>query len=489
MMYPRNAKKMTILGKKLIFFCILLLQCIFFVQGVMASADNTETIIAVFYGSEADKQLSEDLITTINRTAVYYNITETVSNSSFIFDNKSIVSLWWINELPLSIDLSFIGGVSAWKEAGKGLFIMNRFFEYTPIEILNQFGIRSYTPLLFPLNGSYIEQELVLSPGFFSEYNETELTTMFTGSSAWVELSNECEVLAEIINPFLLPELSNLTSGIWTSDSRVTITSFSTNHELESAGYGASISAISIIELLAQVAKITIGSLPNDNNALLQAVGINEIIAVGILSISGILTLILAFNYGLFTKLKDFFVGILMSGFFFIAHIAYSPQKRRISEDELLDNELREQIVGYLQIKGEQGAHLREIQREVGCGISSLLWHLQALDDFNLVTHEKIGKYHIFYLTGEKSTQTTELALALKSEVAKELCRLLLKESKPLSLSKISQEIDVHHSSVQHHIKKLGELGIIIVVKERKRSEYIVGPKHLEWLRDHLEVA
>jgi predicted transcriptional regulator len=90
---------------------------------------------------------------------------------------------------------------------------------------------------------------------------------------------------------------------------------------------------------------------------------------------------------------------------------------------------------------------------------------------------------------GEKSIQTSEIALALKSNVAKELCRLLIRNKKPLSLTKISQEIDVHHSSVQHHIKKLSDLGIIVVLQEKKRSSYAIASKRASWLKDMLEVA
>ena len=81
------------------------------------------------------------------------------------------------------------------------------------------------------------------------------------------------------------------------------------------------------------------------------------------------------------------------------------------------------------------------------------------------------------------------MALALKIYVAKGLCRLLIKQKKPVSLSKISQEIEVHHSSVQHHVKKLSELGVIIILKEKKRSQYIISPKQIIWLKSHLEVA
>ncbi|MHA2108578.1 MAG: HTH domain-containing protein, partial [Candidatus Hodarchaeales archaeon] len=201
-----------------------------------------------------------------------------------------------------------------------------------------------------------------------------------------------------------------------------------------------------------------------------------------------IISLIGLIKFGILARLRDLFLGASLGLFFFIAHIAYSPQKRRINEDDLLDNEMRMQIVEYLEEKGEQGAHLREIQRTLGCGISSLLWHLQALDDFNIVTHHKIGKYHIFYLTGSESLQISEIALALKSDVAKELCKVLLQNKSPLSLSKISSEINVHHSSIQHHVKRLSDLGIIMIIKEKKRSSYIINPNRVESLDKVLEV-
>jgi len=77
----------------------------------------------------------------------------------------------------------------------------------------------------------------------------------------------------------------------------------------------------------------------------------------------------------------------------------------------------------------------------------------------------------------------------LKSDVAKDLCRVLIRKKKPVSLSKISREIAVHHSSVQHHIKKLLDLEIILLIKEKKRSYYGVNPKQIHWLKDHLEIA
>ncbi|MHA1206991.1 MAG: hypothetical protein ACTSSO_05430, partial [Candidatus Hodarchaeales archaeon] len=249
-----------------------------------------------------------------------------------------------------------------------------------------------------------------------------------------------------------------------------------------------SLSDIGISDILGDIALLTMDSVPNPVGAF-QIPELGQIVSTGVIVTIAIMAFIGLLKFGIISKLREFLVSLFVGSFLFFAHIAYSPQKRRISEDNLLDNEMRMQIVDFLEEKGEQGAHLREIQRIIGCGISSLLWHLQALDDFNLVTHHKIGKYHIFYLTGTESLQTSEIALALKSDVAKELCRVLLRKVKPLSLSKISAEINVHHSSIQHHIKRLSDLGVIMIIKEKKRSSYMINPNKVESLSKIMEIA
>ncbi|UCG89968.1 MAG: hypothetical protein JSU57_05765 [Candidatus Heimdallarchaeota archaeon] len=475
---------------------LLLISGTLSMMGVIGNGESEEGTIAVFYGSAMDKKLSQEMVGVSGRVANYYNISEVQTNSTFLFDNKSVTAIWWVNELPLPLDLTFMGDINEWKHIERGIFVMNRYFNETPLQDLTHLGIAAYAPIVYPVNGSLVEQELILVEDQLSIINVSKTTFDFNGSTAWVEVDNQSQMLAEITAPEVEPILGDLKSGIWRVDNRVIVVSFAIEmnseekrSEFRLLGVGIE-SPKNVVDLLGQLAQLTIGNLPSDNNNIYpQLGGVDQIAAIGLVVIAAVLSVIVLIKVGVVSKIREIVVGAFMSLFLFIAHITYSPQRRRINEAELLENELRGQIVDYLELKGEQGAHLREIQREVRCGISSLLWHLQALDDFNLITHEKIGKYHIFYLIGAKSVQISEIALALKSDVAKELCRVLIRKGKPLPLSKISQEIDVHHSSVQHHIKRLVELGIIITLKEKKRSKYIIGPKRLTWLKSHLEVA
>ncbi|MFX0084818.1 MAG: hypothetical protein ACFFAU_04020 [Candidatus Hodarchaeota archaeon] len=482
------------LAKILLIGGILLVNSSLLIEAI-GNGETSSEAVAIFFGSVNDRNLAQAIVGRTDVEAYYYNITEVQKNSSFTFDNESIVATWWINELLLPVDLTFLGDINSWKQSGRGLFLLNRYFKDTPLQYLYNFGINAYAPVVYPLNGTYELQDLNIVESSLSSLNITQISLEINCSSGWVVIENKTQIIAELTPPENYIGLSGLKSGIWLADNRVLVGSFSIGSETGTSNSrysfykDSSSSSQTIVELLGELVQLTLGTLPLGDNPSLQFGGVGEIATIGIIILASISSALVLLKIGFLSRIRDILSSFTIGFLLFIAHIAYSPQKRRINENELLENELRVQIVDFLENKGEQGAHLREIQREVGCGISSLLWHLQALDDFNLITNEKIGKYHIFYLTGTKSVQSTEIALALKSEVAKDLCRVLIAQKRPIPLSKISQAIDVHHSSVQHHIKRLAELGVIIIIKEKKRSQYSISPKQKPWLKDHLEVA
>ncbi|UCE12358.1 MAG: HTH domain-containing protein [Candidatus Heimdallarchaeota archaeon] len=491
----RYSQKPTIIAKVILILGLILINIGISVIGGMGAIQSEKGTLTVFYGSQKDKILSQMMAESTGREVTYYNISKIQGNQSFIFENSSVSTIWWINELSLPLDLSFLGDIDKWIQMDRGLFVLNRYFNETPLQDLAHLGITTYAPIVYPINGSFEEQELSLVEEQLPRLNLNRTLFGFTGSTAWIGVDNRSTMIAEIEPPKNHPVLNDLKSGIWAVDDSVIVCSFSVRIDSSEESSRFVLQGINLptlgdmVGLLTQLAQLTITNLPLGGASNLQLTSMDQFVAMGFFAIASLISIFTLMKIGAFSKIREILMGVFTGLVLFFAHVAYSPQRRRISESELLDNQLRGQIIDYLELKGEQGAHLREIQREIQCGISSLLWHLQTLDDFNFVTHEKIGKYHIFYLTGLKSIQTSELALALKSDVAKELCRMLISRGKPLPLSKISQEINVHHSSIQHHIKKLSELGIIIPIKEKKRSMYIIGPKQLSWLKNHLEVA
>ncbi|MHA2109715.1 MAG: hypothetical protein ACW99R_18550, partial [Candidatus Hodarchaeales archaeon] len=191
---------------------ILILTVIFF--GVLSFFPNQITLahtnsvtaidypkIAIFYGSDTDKRLSEEMILEAEIDVEYYNITSVILNSSFTFDNKSMEAIWWINELHLPIDFSFVGDLGAWTQSGKGLFILNRYFDKTPIAELQNLGITGYWPEVYPINHESQTHSIQLVNESLPSLQLDQLTYEFNGTSAWVDLHERTVVLAEITQP------------------------------------------------------------------------------------------------------------------------------------------------------------------------------------------------------------------------------------------------------------------------------------------------
>ncbi len=208
---------------------------------------------------------------------------------------------------------------------------------------------------------------------------------------------------------------------------------------------------------------------------------------IGIVILAGLVAILL--KMGVFSKLKDMTSSIAVGFIFFIAHMAYSPTTRRITERELLKNPIRQAIIEILEERKESGAHLRELKKAIQCSTSSLLWHLQTLVDFGLVIHEKVGRYRIFYLAqyAPSDVDATHIQIVFKSESAKKLCNILLRSKKPLRLTELSKAINTHHETLRYHLKKMTELGIVAIINENGKSYYYIPKKRQNQIKSILE--
>ncbi|ACB06946.1 winged helix-turn-helix domain-containing protein [Candidatus Korarchaeum cryptofilum] len=68
----------------------------------------------------------------------------------------------------------------------------------------------------------------------------------------------------------------------------------------------------------------------------------------------------------------------------------------RTSEDVLM-NPIRRAIVEYLRVN--QGAHMRQISRDLGISLGSLRWHLDVLERKGIVREKRKGNMTEFYLS------------------------------------------------------------------------------------------
>ncbi len=149
----------------------------------------------------------------------------------------------------------------------------------------------------------------------------------------------------------------------------------------------------------------------------------------------------------------------------FIVPLATRQIWRRVDETQLLDNPYRQKILTILAEK--RIMHLRELKRELKCGMSVLLWHLELLEEFGYVASIKHGKYLAYYLTRYPPDQNfVKLYFSLLHPTSRRII-LLLNRFPGLTVSEVKIYLrDVHSKTLKYHIKKLHEQGILETTKD-----------------------
>ncbi|MGQ4875510.1 MAG: winged helix-turn-helix transcriptional regulator [Promethearchaeia archaeon] len=142
----------------------------------------------------------------------------------------------------------------------------------------------------------------------------------------------------------------------------------------------------------------------------------------------------------------------------------------RLTMDEVLENENRNKIIEL--ILKEPGIHFNELLRKTGLAAGNLVWHLDILETYKIIGKKRIGNY-IAYFPYYPKNPISNLDLKLsKSKLTLEILEMI--ESEPgIWNSLITKRKKVDHKTIQYHIKKLIDLGLVVVKKEgRKKKLY-----------------
>ncbi len=151
---------------------------------------------------------------------------------------------------------------------------------------------------------------------------------------------------------------------------------------------------------------------------------------------------------------------ILLSFIGILGAISTSRWFRRIDFEDVLENDFRRKIITILQ--RVHVSHLRRLQKELNCGTSILLWHLEILEDFGYVEKTKIGQYIIYYLAHQRpSSDYLKAYLSLLNESSKKIIQVLL-TNPSLNVDQIGQLTGLHRKTIKYNVKRLQKLGVII---------------------------
>lgn len=184
--------------------------------------------------------------------------------------------------------------------------------------------------------------------------------------------------------------------------------------------------------------------------------------------------------------LRKYWLAIL-GVFFSVGVMLYIP-KRKVSAIEVLHNETRRQIMDYLHQKAGSGGLLNELSEELHIPTTTLLWHLQILEEFEYVTKIKIKSQVVVVsndFLAEFDPRVKELELGFKSEQGELFLAFLsqLKLYEAFTVKQVMSATNWHVKTARKHLRRMMNLGII--KKARKQGTYILEPKFYQAIATH----
>ena len=142
----------------------------------------------------------------------------------------------------------------------------------------------------------------------------------------------------------------------------------------------------------------------------------------------------------------------------------------RLSLDDVLENKNRNKIIDL--ILNEPGIHFNELLRKTGLAAGNLVWHLDILITYKVIGKKRIGHFVAYFPYYQKNPISNVDLKLRKSKLTLEILEMI--EKKPgIWNNLITKEFKVDHKTIQYHLDKLIDLGLIIFRKEgRKKKIY-----------------
>lgn len=140
----------------------------------------------------------------------------------------------------------------------------------------------------------------------------------------------------------------------------------------------------------------------------------------------------------------------------------------RLTLKEVLDNENREKIIEL--ILKNPGIHYNELLRKTKLSPGNLVWHLDILKKYKIIK-KKIFENYIVYFPYYQKNPISNIDLKLqKSELTLKVLEMIEKEP-GIWNSVITKKMKINRKTIQYHIKKLEDLGLIYTEKTGSKKK------------------
>lgn len=126
------------------------------------------------------------------------------------------------------------------------------------------------------------------------------------------------------------------------------------------------------------------------------------------------------------------------------------------------------------------GCHLRQIKRELAMSMGTIQYHLNLLEKQGRVSSERQNLHRYYFPIGLFEQNEKDILKILNQETAREILLVILEKKDPTQTD-IANLVKLSAASVNWHIKKLTELGLIKQRQDGKFKRYMfeVDSRHI----------
>ena len=148
---------------------------------------------------------------------------------------------------------------------------------------------------------------------------------------------------------------------------------------------------------------------------------------------------------------------------------------RYISPKEALRNPQRSMLYGY--IRGNPGAHLKQLSEEFAMKTSSILWHIRKLESAELVNSERVGGYRVFYAVegGIEIKRVSRAITALQNDNARRIFERV-KTRPGQTTRQVAEGLTMHGGTARWHLRRLRESGLLDELAQEAGSSFFCTP-------------
>lgn len=145
-----------------------------------------------------------------------------------------------------------------------------------------------------------------------------------------------------------------------------------------------------------------------------------------------------------------------------------------LTKKEILENKKRKKIYDF--ICNNPSVYIYKIIRELKLSNHIVVWHVNALLDFNFINKTTIFNHEVYYQSNMKRKQVLK-AFFLRNKKCRRILDYIKNDGEGCTKTIISKDLKMHPNTVKKYINELESLDIIYRKRESNRSNFYLNDK------------